>query len=91
MPKLNILNELIVYLYSFASTMNKFLIRKSLVLQDSYSKQIHIDLKNFLSNPRLGENVSSFHDEIRRTYIQSGSCHPLGHDFLEKEISGALH
>ena len=71
--------------------MNKFLIRKSLVLQDSYSKQIHIKLNNFLSNPRLGENVSSFHDEIRGAYLQRGSYQTLGHDFPKKEISGAFH
>ena len=70
--------------------MNKFLIRKSLVLQDSYSKQIHINLNNFLSNPRLGENVSSFHDEIRRAYLQRGFYQPLGHDLPKKEISRPL-
>ena len=67
--------------------MNKFLIRKPLVLQDSCSKQIRIDLNNFLSNLRLGENVSFFHDEIRRAYLQRGFCQPLSHDFpLKKKI-----
>ena len=61
--------------------MNKFLIRKPLVLQDSCSKQIRIDLNNFLSDLRLGENVSSFQDEIKRAYLQRGFCQPLSHYF----------
>ena len=76
-------------LYSFASTMSKFLIRKSHILQDSHSKKIHIDLNNLHSNLRLCENVSSFHpnnqDEIRKAYLQRVSCQPLGHVSLKKK------
>ena len=73
-------------LYSFASTANKFLIMKSLVLQDSFSKKIRIDLNNLLSYPKLWEHVSFFHlndqDEVRKAYLQRGSSQPLGHNFL---------
>ena len=53
--------DLEVTLYSFASITDKFLIKKFLELQDSFSKQILINLSNLLSDPRLRENVSSFH------------------------------
>ena len=53
MTKLNILNEFIVYLYYFVSTIDKILIRKSLLLQNLSSKQIRIHLNNLLSDPRL--------------------------------------
>ena len=53
-----------------------------------------LHFNNLLSDPTLWENVSSFHpndqDEIRRVYLQRGSCQPLGHDFPKKEFSGAL-
>ena len=29
-------------------------------------------------------------DEIRRAWLQEGSCQPLGYDFPKKEIIGAL-
>ena len=48
MPKLNMLNKPMFTIYYFASTMYKFLIRKSIVLQDLFSKQIRIDLNNLL-------------------------------------------
>ena len=58
---------------------------KSLVVQNSFSKKIRIDLNNLLSNPKLWENVSLFHltyrDEIRIIYLQRGSCQSLGHNF----------
>ena len=51
---------------------------KSLVMQNSFSKKIHIDLNNLLFDPKHRENVSFFHlnyrDEIRRVYLQRGSC-----------------
>ena len=53
MPKLNILNELIVTIYSFVSTIDKILIRKSPLLQILSSKQIHNYLNNFLLDSRL--------------------------------------
>ena len=86
MPKLNILNELIVYhFFSFVSTIDKILIRKSLLLQNLFSKL----------NSKLWENVSSFHpndkEKINRAYLQQCSCQPLNHDFPKKEISGVLH
>ena len=63
-------------------------------MQDLCFKKIHIDLNNLLSDPRLWKNVLSFHlnyqDEIRRAYSQRGSCLPLDHNFLKKEISEAL-
>ena len=56
--------------------MGKFLIRKPLILQDSYSKKITIDLNILLLDPRLWENVSSFpindQDEIKIVYLQRG-------------------
>ena len=95
MTKLNILNELIVYLYYFVSTIDKILVRKSLWLQNLSSKQIPIHLNNLLSGLRLWENVSSFHPndkkKIRRAYLQRFSCQPFNHDFPKREISGALH
>ena len=64
--------------------MNKFLIRKSLILQDSPCNQICINLNNLLSNLRLWENVFSFHpndrDELRRAYLQRDPCQPLERD-----------
>ena len=71
--------------------MDKILIKKSLLLQNSYSKQIHIYLNNLLLDIRLWEKVSSFyhndHGKIKRTYLQRG----FNHDFPKKEISEALH
>ena len=62
--------------------MGKFLIRKPLILQDSYSKKITIDLNILLLDPRLWENVSSFpindQDEIKIVYLQRGFFQPLG-------------
>jgi len=40
--------------------MDKFLIRKSLVLQNSSSKHIRIDLNNILLDTKLWNNFSSF-------------------------------
>ena len=61
--------------------MGKFLIRKPLILQDSYSKKITIDLNILLLDPRLWENVSSFpindQDEIKIVYLQRGFFQPL--------------
>ena len=67
--------------------MNKYLIEKSRTqdsspMQDSSSsfKQIRVDfnLENLPSDPRLWENISSYHpnnhDEIRRYYLQKGPC-----------------
>ena len=71
--------------------MDKILIKKSLLLQNSYSKQIHIYLNNLLLDIRLWEKVSSFYHndqgKIKRTYLQRG----FNHDFPKKEISEALH
>ena len=90
MTKLNILNELIVYLYYFVSTIDKILIRKSLSLQDLSSKQIRIHLNNLLLDPRLWENVSSFHPndkkKISRAYLQRFSCQPFNHDSLKEKL-----
>ena len=75
--------------------MDKFLIRKPLILQDSYSKKITIDLNILLLDPRLWENVSSFpindQDEIKIVYLQRGFFQPLGHNFPKKEIRQVLH
>ena len=59
---------------------------KSLVLQDSFSKKIRIDLNHLLSYPKLYGNMFHFfhlndQEEIRRAYLQRGSCQPLGHNF----------
>ena len=67
--------------------MDKYLIEKSRTqdsspMQDSSSsfKQIRVDfnLENLPSDPRLWENISSYHpnnhDEIRRYYLQKGPC-----------------
>ena len=73
--------------------MYKILIKKSLLLQNSSSKQIRIYLNNLLSNPTLWlwEKVSSFYPndqgKIKRAYLQRG----FSHDFPKKEISEALH
>ena len=65
--------DLEVTLYSFASITDKFLIKKFLELQDSFSKQILINLSNLLSDFRLRKNVSYFHlknqDEIIKKII----------------------
>ena len=74
--------------------MDKYLIRKyrtqdSSLVQDSSSssKRIRVDfnLENFRSNPRLREKISSYHrnnhDEIRRFYIQKGTCQPVLHKY----------
>ena len=82
-------------LYYFVSTIDKILIRKSLLLQNLFSKQIRIHLNNLLSDLRLWEKVSYFHpndkEKINRAYLQRFSCQPLNNDFPKKEISGALH
>ena len=82
-------------LYYFVSTIDKILIRKSLLLQNLFSKQIRIHLNNLLSDLRLWEKVSYFHpngkEKINRAYLQRFSSQPLNHDFPKKEISGALH
>ena len=58
---------------------------KSLVMQNSFSKKICVDLNNLFSDPKLWENISFFHlnyrDEIRVIYLQRGSCQRLGHNF----------
>ena len=91
MTKLNILNELIVYLYYFVSTIDKILIRKSLLLQNLSSKQIRIHLNNLLSDLRLWENVSSFHPndkkKISRAYLQRFSCQLLTMISLKKILA----
>ena len=53
MPKLNTLNELVTYPLFFCITMDKILIRKSLLLQNLSSKQIRIHLNNLILDPRL--------------------------------------
>ena len=82
-------------LYFFVITMDKILIKKSLLLQNLSSKQICIHLNNLLLDPRLWEKFSSFNpnnrEKIKRAYLQSCSCQPLCHDFPKKEINGALH
>ena len=82
-------------LYSFVSTIDKILIRKSLLLQILSSKQIHNYLNNFLLDSRLQEKVLFFHpndkEKIKRVYLQRYSCQTLNHCFLKKEISGVLH
>ena len=82
-------------LYYFVSTIDKILIRKSLLLQNLFSKQIRIHLNNLLSDLRLWEKVSYFHpndkEKINRAYLQRFSSQPLNHDLPKKEISGALH
>ena len=75
--------------------MNKFLIRKSFILQDSSYKQIVIDLNNLLLDPKLWKNVSSFHlndqDEIKIVYLQRVFFfQSLGHNFPKKDINGVL-
>jgi len=73
--------------------MDKILINKSLLLQNSPFKQIHIYLNNFPLDPRLWlwEKVSSFYPndqgKIKKVYSQRG----FSHDFSKKEISEALH
>ena len=70
--------------------MDKYLIEKSRTqdsspMQDSSSsfKQIRVDfnLENLPSDPRLWENISSYHpnnhDEIRRYYLQKGPYQPI--------------
>ena len=76
--------------------MDKYLIRKprtqdSSPMQDSSpvqdssssSKRIRVDfnLENLPSDPRIQENISSYHpnnhDEIRRYYLQKGPCQPV--------------
>ena len=83
--------------------MDKYLIRKphtqnSSPVQDSSSssKQIRVDfnLENLHSNPRLQENISSYHpnnhDEIRRFYLQKGLCQPVLHEYPPTDFSGKL-
>ena len=73
--------------------MDKLLIKKSLLLQNSSFKQIHIYLNNLLLDIRLWlwEKASSFYPngqgKIKRAYLQKG----FSHDFPKKEISEALH
>ena len=90
MTKLNILNEFIVYLYYFVSTIDKILIRKSLLLQNLSSKQIRIHLNNLLSDLRLWENISSFHPndkkKISRAYLQRFSCQLLTMISLKEKL-----
>ena len=72
-------------LYYFVSTIDKILIRKSLLLQNLFSKQIRIHLNNLLSDLRLWEKVSYFHpndkEKINRAYLQRFSRQRLNHDF----------
>ena len=72
-------------LYYFVSTIDKILIRKSLLLQNLFSKQIRIHLNNLLSDLRLWEKVSYFYpndkEKINRAYLQRFSRQPLNHDF----------
>ena len=72
-------------LYYFVSNIDKILIRKSLLLQNLFSKQIRIHLNNLLSDLRLWEKVSYFHpndkEKINRAYLQRFSRQPLNHDF----------
>ena len=71
------------------------LIKKSFVLQNSSSKVN--DLNNLPLELKIRENVTYFHhndlDEIRRAYLQRGSCQPLSHDFSikNKKFSEVLH
>ena len=64
-------------------------------MQDSSSKQNRIDLNNLLLDPKLWENVLSFHindyDEIKIVYLQKCIFQPLGHNFPKKEISGIFY
>ena len=82
--------------------MDKYLIRKSHTqdsspVQDSSSssKWIRVDfnLENISSDPRLREEISSYHpnnhEEIRRFYLQKGPCQPVlqNHDFPLTDFS----
>jgi hypothetical protein len=72
---------------------DSFLIQENHV-SDHSSKQNHSDLKNLLVDPRLRKNISKYHhndqDEIRKTYMQKGSCQSLNHKFSPSIISGEL-
>ena len=83
--------------------MNKYLIRKprtqdSSPVQDlsSSSKRNRVDfnLENLPSDPRIQENISSYHpnnhDEIRRYYLQKGHCQLVfqNHDYPLIDFSG---
>ena len=48
-------------LYFFAWHYGYISYKESIVLQDSSFKKICMDLNNFPSDPKLLENVSSFH------------------------------
>ena len=66
--------------------MDKILIKKSLLLQNSSSKQIRIYLNNLFLDPRLWlrERVSYFYPndqgKIKRAYLQRG----FSHNFYKK-------
>ncbi|GMP46939.1 hypothetical protein CsSME_00014901 [Camellia sinensis var. sinensis] len=80
--------------------MDKFLKRKSTVVEDSSpteetsSKQSHVDVNNLPSDPGLRQKIYSYHpnnqDEIRRAYLQKGPCRPLDHNFPQRDISGVM-
>ena len=67
-------------------------------MQDSSSssKRIRVDfnLENLPSDPRLRENISSYHpnnhDQIRRFYLQKGPCQAIlqVHDYPLIDFSG---
>ena len=83
--------------------MDKYLIRKSCTqnsspVQDSSSSSkwicVDFNLENLHSDPGLREKISSYHpnnhDEIRRYYLQKGSCQPVfqNHDYPLTDFSG---
>jgi hypothetical protein len=45
-------------------------------------------------DPGLRKNISEYHhndqDEIRKAYMQKGSCQPFNHKFSQSIISGEL-
>ena len=93
---------------SSSEIMDKFLIRKSTMVQDSSStqdscvdshahkssKRIRLELNNIPSDLALQPKILPYHpndkDEIRRAYIQKGSCQPFPHNFPQRDISGLM-